>query len=213
MSSYQYELKNVYLGYEFEPSSSTLFYFPLKDDLLDKVWSTTIPISWTKQTIWYSFNTVWASTPNPSFWNSNFWFVSVRVKWLWNSSSSLIQQTINTAKWDTQYNFNHTNNVYLKYFACHDSWWTWHAFGTQQNVSHNVWHHFAYWYNWSGSVAYIDWQLIWTYAQTPYASSAWTFWNSMNVVYSEIIWETIARSEDKILSYYNATKSLYWITN
>ena len=34
------------------PWSNTVMYYPFKDDQLDKVWSSSIPITWTKEDLW-----------------------------------------------------------------------------------------------------------------------------------------------------------------
>lgn len=214
MSSYQYELKNVYLGYEFEPSSSTVMYYPFKDDQLDKVWGSSIWTTWTKQDLGYTFNSTSSMTiTNPK---TTCRFLSMWIKF--NSSLSWNNQTATTYIWWMCYNFNHNSATWLQKFQYHSSASSgddrWPRSNTVATTTW-TWYHMAYWTDGSKVYAYLNGQKVWEANITPWLATetSMMIWWNLNITLSELICESSVRDADKVLNYYNQTKSLYWITN
>ena len=229
MSSYQYELKNVYLGYEFEPSSSTIAYWPLNSETLytdqsgnwknlTNVWTTI----WTYQWVSCAYNNwdknkyAWLNSPlttsNNSF-TASLWFYS-----LWDSANwqSLIQWWY----WQTTQAFNMALNKNVM------SVWWW-SNDTSLNVTKiNQWVHYIITYNWTTIKAYVNSELVLTvnlnytiptsaktslmcnYVRTDWATSDPLNWYLSNVIVENKVWTV-----EEVSKYYNQNKSLYWITN
>ena len=209
-------LKNIYIGeYGWEPWSNTKFYYPLTDDQLDKVWSTSIPITWTKQTIWYTFNFTWeyaTALNNSNIW---VWFISLWSKFNnYNTFSGghYYSQWVSTNYAEIVYNYAHEGATASRTFQWRTGNTDW-VLSSQQDSPTWSWFHMAYWFDWSKLYWYINWVKV--REVTPgstYTNSSISFGRLMNITYSEVIWESVVRTADEIQFYYNMTKKNYWIS-
>jgi len=207
---------NVYIwtDYEWQPWANTKFYYPLTDDQLDKVWWTSIPITWTKETLWYTFNFTWSDATALNNSNLGVRFISYWANFHYSNSTgaSIFSQAVATNYAEVMYQFNHnTPTSAARTFQRRTGSASWSQ-SAQQNTSANTWYHLAYWFDWTKLYWYINWVKVWE--QTPsstYDDTSVLFGRLMNITYSEVIWESVVRTADKVLSYYNQTKSNYWI--
>ena len=199
--------------FNWKPWTNTVMYFPFETDQVDKVWIASIPLSWTKQTLWYRFSS-WSSMIAFSNVSTELRFISFRMQFNSYSWAWWIQ-TPHTYYWDINYSFVHNDNNYLKKFwiLYWRSWTTnqWSPFWTTYNWSYNTRIYFAFWRDWTTAKAYINWQLNWSITKTALPPLSWTAFISANMTwtYSKLIWEKTPRSESDIIKYYNKTKSLY----
>jgi len=188
------------------PWSNTLAYFPFKDDQLDKVWSSSISITWTKQTLWYNFSSSWeilVQTP-PSTCSFASWWVK------YNSAQTTVAQFWWTYIWWIKYNFTHSTANYNKRFEI----WLWgqsYNVSSEQNTTTWQRYHIAMWYDWTYAYWYINWQQVWKLSS--WHSENWTIrlWYWINMDVSEYILESQARTAQEVTDYYNQTKSNYWL--
>lgn len=179
-------------------------YYPFTSNTTDQVWSTSLSLSWTKQTLWYRFSWNWTIS-NVS---SSQIFVSVWVKF--NSTSSIYCQFLDATK-DFFYNFQHWQSAYHKYFEWHNTSNTTKTLWPV-NTTTWVWYHFAYWWGNQTMIAYVNWNLVWSVANgNPNLSTTRKFVDYLNITVSELIWESRVWSADEVSAYYNSTKSKYWL--
>lgn len=213
---FEHSLKNAYIGEVWKPWANTLLYIPMQTDLLDKVGTYTVTnTSVTLTTLsgvkcWYFNGSARLDTTVPAFANKNhtisIWYkdnwsanstpiISSNTSWYADgecfrySSSSDLQyvvfsssSTIATSTWLTKTNWN--NIVF--------SWWNIYVNGVLKTTSSGTyvtWHNFTVWWHALGGsgLKYITWYM------------------------SEVIIENDVWSADKVLDYYNLTKSNYWL--
>ncbi len=198
--------KQVYPAW-WQPWAYTVAYFPFKDDQLDKVGSATLSLSWTKQTLWYLFNTT--SSNNPIYnLNTNTPFVSFYAKF-GSAKSSAWNQTVRFYKWWFTYWYYNPTSSFSKHFYYNTgsrvTWW-------EIQTSSWQWYHFAYWYTGTNLVAYVNWNQI---MNTPASlSNQWNYiylCDNIEITYSELIFESTVWSAQEVSDYYNNTKSNYWL--
>ena len=223
MSSYQYELKNVYLGYEFEPSSSTIAYFPFKEDASDKAGSRTLTLSncsvsgWvmniTSQASYMSLSsTIWGSQITGSVWyyywalSTWWWWNTLFAKNWWTYHHVLLPAT--TSDWKTIWNIWFYNSGF---------------YPSNKVLELSKWYHILFTKSWTNQKIYVNGVLVldsnssfdnnsqplWMISS--YNTWSWNQWAQWKM--SEVFFESRVWTADEVLKYYNATKSLYWITN
>ena len=209
MTLIQKEPKYIVTGYEWLPGENTIAYFPFKDDNLDHSWNSTIlSTSWTKQTIWYLFNT------NTSFSYSG----DVKFFCCWTKLNSATWTT-----WAAGTFYDPTSMWWYLYqwiSWTHPEIWTfytsWYAKASVQITDVNNWHLLWVWYDWTNTIYCID--------NTYWILRAWAwynFWNSFalywqngntiaNIVYSNFIAESKCWNAEEVAKYYDLTKWNYW---
>jgi len=199
-----WEEKYIYWGWG--PWANTIAYYPFKEDQLDKVWSSSIGITWTKETLWYTFSSTWSIDINTP--PSSCRFISVWIKW--NSNQWQYVQTPCTYIWNILYNYyNNNGSTYNKRFQ-HSVWSS--SWSTRWSWSPNTWewHHLAMWFDGTKCFAYVDGTLVWSYNTTSVYTPWWMRLGYMiNETVSEFICESVCWTTDEILAYYNNTKSKY----
>jgi len=217
----QKEVKNIYIGeYGWKPWSNTLFYASLN-------WNTNS--EWTLNP---TFNTSsWVTYP--TIWNIQYAYVNNgKMVWdIWTPPTNTItfQAWVNwisewvVAVWATNWGVSDSTWIEL-YFS-----WTQRAvytldngtwYGTASNSSANTWYLVSWVKNWTTLSLYKNWALIWSVA------CASSFYQKTNIIIannsvkpvsntsmrvSNIILEDKAWSAHEVLSYYNQTKSNYWL--
>ena len=201
------------------PSANTLARFPFKDDANDHSWNWVTLVNTqyiSKQSLWYKWQfSQWATWNSYSlhFNNSNAKYIWMWYKVLnstWNSNICWLQKYgavwYNTSHWNTNLN----NKIVL---FTNTSWSIW---ASADWMSFNVWHHIAIWYDWSKVVLSKDWVLSTLYNWTWYnfwveVWIAWS-WNNSNfqVLFSDVICESVSWTQAQITEYWNKTKSIYW---
>jgi hypothetical protein len=215
-----YKIKHIYQGENlvrpsgWTPWSNTVMYYPFKDDQLDKVGNSSISLAWTKETIWYTFN----STSNISISNmSTLWrFLSMWIKL--NSYTWDYSQTPSTYIGVVLYNYRNINHNYpfnhaFQYTSNNTSnVWVHRPRSSVIDISSNVWHHLAYGTDWTKIYAYVDWNIV-RNENLPYPlwSNWWTLGMAINETISEFICESVCWTAQEVSDYYNQTKSKYWL--
>ena len=202
--------KQVRPDNRWQPWANTIAYYPFETDTLDAYWITTLSISWTQESIWYSFT----SSSNPSISSSlSGRFISIWIKFVSRSGSYCEWPKV----WygGITYNFYHSSSGFSQRFQ-YDSGETGWVASSMQTINADEWKYLAYWYDSQAQkvVAYINWYKVWD-LPSAWASSGsqWTCrlfrWGT--VVLSKLIIENQARAESDIIRYYNQTKSNYWL--
>ena len=213
-------LKNDYIGERqpFIPSSDTLYYFPLQWDVLDKSgnWRT-LSQSWTQQTLGREFVLQWDSsvTLDTTLTNTKTTLAWVYIKnygWYWQQFilntiywSLLLNNKTNTTRWPVFYYYSWEYNVEYKVNATiNKNQWSLVALTLDTNK-------YLRWYiNWT---QYNIWT-VYNYEQNRLAVTAnWVSYtdSSLDVIFSNVIWEAKTRSKSELDDYYNNTKSNYWL--
>lgn len=201
--------KQVYPAW-WKPNANTVLYYPFKEDKLDKVWSSSIGATWTKETLWYTFSSSWVmDITNPS---TECRFISVWIKY--NSGNWQYVQWPYTYIWYVVYNFSHTNSVWNKRFQYSSSATSWNARRPNSdtvNITSWTWYHMAYWTDGTKVYAYVNGVKVWETTITPWLAtpSGMSIGNAINETLSEFIWENRVWTAEEVLNYYNTTKSNY----
>ena len=194
-----------------QPWANTIAYFPFTDDDLDKVWTSVIQTSWTKQAIGYNYDrdnrNMITNVTSARF--VNYWVKFGSVKspswWLYQN------QAVDIGYWDLVYNYHHTSNEYnqtISYQSWADSWWHSNTIPTTSWV----WYNFAYGYDGTKIVGYLNWVQVADITTTLYNTTNWSIWVLIDETLSNLIYETTPRTAEEIQNYYNQTKSLYGIS-
>ena len=207
---------SITTSFEWKPDANTVMHFPFKNDILDKVWNATIPISWTKQSVWYQFS----SSGQVDFTNSptNCRFISVWLKYI--SSQWDYNQITSTFIWEVLYNFNHKSTDFYHRFQYHSNAsssspsTTVYPTSSQQNTNSNQWYHMAYWTDWTKVYAYLNSVKVreTTIVNWLHTNTSMKLFQQMNIVFWELIWEKAMRSQTDITNYFNKTKWKYWLS-
>jgi hypothetical protein len=201
------ELKNAYIGEYRVPWENTVMYFPFIEDQIDKIWSATINVTWTKDSvIWYTFDKQWELLVNNP--PTTCRFVSVWVRY--NQSHWTYVQSPSTYIGQVLYNFSHWASWWSKKFQI-QTWINSYSLSTEQNTTTWVWYHLAMWYDWSKVVAYLNWSKVWEATVSAYTSGTMRIWADINETVSEYIWESVCWTAEQVAWYYNLTKSNYWL--
>lgn len=196
-----------------QPWANTIAYFPFIDDVLDHSGNwVVLSWSWTKSTIWYTFNTsVWFTNNSIKFISTWLYVNSIWSGW-WNTYDVLPASCMGYAWWNI-YHVTPTLNDQIVVFvdSSYSVWWT------IQWPSKQAWHHLCVGYDWTKTIVAIDWNV-----QTLYNWAPYNFGNSFYINHSRTTWdsttfsETIIESEcwtaQEIADYYDQTKSIYWIS-
>ena len=191
-----------------QPWANTIAYYPFETDTLDAYWTTTISISWTQESIWYSFT----SSSNPSISSSSAGrFISIWIKFVSRNGSYCEWPKV----WygGITYNFYHTSADFSQRFQYNASGIGWVA-SSMRTINAGEWKHLAYWYDSQGHkvVAYINWNKVWEYnSEWPAQTLTCNLMRWWTVVLSQLILENQVRAESDIIRYYNQTKSNYWL--
>jgi hypothetical protein len=206
-----YKIKRILVGTQqvypagWKPWANTVMYFPFKEDQTDKIWSATINVTWTKDSvIWYTFDKQWDLLVNNR--PTTCRFVSVWVRY--NQSHWAYVQAPWTYIGQILYNFSHWESSYVKKFQIQTARSNW-TLSTEQNTTTWVWYHLAMWYDWSKVVAYLNWSKVWETTVSAYTSWTMRFWCDINETVSEYIWESVCWTAQEVSDYYNQTKSNY----
>ena len=187
-----------------EPWANTLAYFPLTDNENDVLGNYTLPISWTKQDIGYRYIsngyntriTVSNTQRFVSFWTKINWYTA---NWA---------QTLYATNWWPYYIYydNYSWNKNFK-ISANNRWYTIANASTEQWI----WYHFAYWWNWTTAFCYLNGELVWS---KDVSCDIWTnplFLVRIDLVYSDLIFESAVRTAEQVAEYYNGTKWKYWL--
>ena len=192
-----------------KPWANTVAYFPLTDDNLDHYGSSALSTAWTKQTIWYQFNSSTTISNASAIKFISYWFKIV------SKSGAGSQTWYIESLWETAYTLAHDSNHQRMVWAISffkDTSWNTYSYVTVW-IDVGSWHHIAYWYDGSKIVWYYDGVAynVWTW-RYPYGNSVslLRIWNwSATVVFSDVIGETIAWTTEEDQKYYNQTKYKY----
>ncbi len=209
------ELKNAYIWWVREPWSNTVLYYPFNSDQTDHVWSSSLDTTGTQQTLGYSFspsNRAYVTNPPTTCRFINIW-----IKWV--SSSWNYVQWPSTYIGEVLYDFAHAKDNWNQKFQ-YKNWLNesiyWDAVRPSSNVVATTtwpWYNMAYWTDGSKVVAYLNGSKVW---ETAVNNGLWTvttmtlcrYWT---FILSEFIGESAIWSDAEVLSYYNNTKSNYWL--
>lgn len=217
-----YKVKRILVGTQqvrpvWKPWSNTIAYFPFENDQLDHSWNwLTINNTLNKETIGYSLTQAMSNT---AVINSTF----VKFLWCWYIVNSISNTSLplgilwpvnlgSSIYYAWSKNSSQRNKI-LTY-----QWSNWTVVWNTEWMSYNNWHYLAFsFYNW---VLYVcrDWVVSVQYNGTPYQYSDNNFvlmqkwsWINFKVTYSNLIAESEWWSSENMTSYYNQTKSNYWL--
>ena len=193
------------------PWENTLAYFPMQWDNLDKVWTFTLDVSWTQQTIWRKFTSQTSLNTTPTWIKTMSWWVKIASAT--PSGWSSWQCWILASYWNYLCYFNSSSDVKAKSIYCYANNTNYYK---NVNIIDNSWHHIAITNNWSTIVWYVDGvsYALWN-PSLPWLSKLLVFcswWNTIDVTLSEVILENKQWTQSEVSNYYNTTKSKYWIS-
>lgn len=216
---FEHELKNAYIGEvgNWDILSSTICYYPFKNNNTDLTWNTTLNKSGTKQTIGYEFS---SSTSNDWVYTENYsnmsTFLSARLYiksptvWATSSAPWWIGYL---AKGKMRYNCIHQATPDCIQFSYNSSTWK----NTRVYGVNNQWFHLAFWFNWTEAYFYKNWvkTVIQSTTSPTIASQTavyllWADSWGYDIIASDFLVDSVDR-ESEIVNYYNATKSKYWL--
>lgn len=224
VADYYNQTKDIYW---WQPWANTYIYYPLTSDLVDVMWNwDTWTMHWTctfNSTTWITFNwanwyvtwlsnwIAWRDTFTQCFWAKYDWSIDNYWLLIWNSSNYNTNSTfvLELWWWTSSIKFYHFiwNNDVLYTNQSN------YAFNTDRHLRCMVANNWSY-------TAYLDWQLYanwyrtWTLNNKPIMNLWWSsYYTSSREAKGKIkdyIVETVARTAQEILDYYNKTKSNYW---
>lgn len=197
------------------PTSSTIAYFPFKDDQLDKSGNGySINTTGTKQTIGYQFSwSVWIT----SWWGLPY-MISVRAKMV--SFGSWITDCATMIRiWKAfRYIRYHNNSNSARKFQLYNSSTSSNMFSSQQSTSTWNRYHLLFWISGGTSWTYACWingSKVWSWnVNTETGSWNWVVYlmnNNSTWIFSDLILENRLWDDAEVLAYYNSTKSNYWL--
>ena len=203
----------IYSDKSFYPDENTVLYYPFKDDQLDKVWSSSIAVTGSKQTLGYTFSSNSAMLINNP--PTNCRFISTWIRY--NSSWWNYTQTPYPYIWQVCYNFYHTSSTWNQKFQYASSATSGDARRPSSGVistSSGRRYHMAYWTEWTKVYAYLNGVKVWETTVSPglVTPSAMAIWNMINETLSDLIWKSVVPTQQEITAYFNRTKSLYWVS-
>lgn len=216
-------LKNAYIGeYGWKPWSNTLFYSNWDNGTVTaKVW--TITNYW-----WIIAKQSWTNVLYISWTNvTRIDIPTLYDKWTWNYHYNVWLKVgtsnftaINYNNWYSQIAITQGTSWTIHAWVVEANlWWgSWYSFNSTIWVFHNVAINYLWW--WTCDV-YIDWVFKWTSTntQTGYGNTwSWQWFGVDSSKYSTWNWyvwanivEDKVRTADEISTYYNQTKSNYWL--
>ena len=212
------ELKNAYIGEwtPYTPTSSTIAYYPFISDQTDQTWNTSIPATWSKQTIWYRFtsgsSTLWITIPSNKQTSRFYscWTKCITLpSWRYDYLSSMI------------INYGTMRFVYKGYDGNNQKqFWYWKdssntIYSSTQSIDLTNRFHIAYGCDSSNNyMGWINWNLVFSWQASPqrFLSTIDMFqWSNATIDYSDFILENRLWSVTETTNYYNNTKSNYWL--
>lgn len=212
-------LKEAYIGkpFPYTPTSNTLAYFPLINDIQDKVWSATITagVTPTKATVWFTFTS--SSTGNYTVVNNaNFWSIWLKANSL---NATYIWWPCARDGYVGYYLKHDESNLNKRFYIFYNSSLS-RVSSNQTSIWTWAWHHICYWVNnWTWTF-YVDGSQFYTQSsRQPYTTS--NPWKLSMVgaadgtdtfELSDLIIESTVWTSTQVSNYYNATKSNYGIS-
>ena len=199
----------------FTPWANTVAYFPFESDQLDVTWTATINVTGTKETIGYRFdlanNGTTTNLTTARF--VNFWvkFGNKKV----SIGSNYVNQSV--ALWDGEITYNYNYEISgsetefhktISYQSWADSW----GHSNTIPTTSGVWYNFAYGYDGTKIIAYLNWSKVAEITTSIYNSNNRKIWNYIDETLSNLIYETTPRTDQEVADYYDQTKSIYWIS-
>lgn len=208
---FEHELKNAYIGkkpyYDYTPTSSTIAYYPFKEDINDHSWNGN-NLSIASGTVSYSDNKITISNglqKTTGILNGVSWAFTISFWTVWNGNAiydadSWWPQWYNAPRWG-------------------DYWWnaiinnSWRRAGNTTSAgTASDFVLMTIVYNWSQFLAYLNGtqtgtvtsctgNIKWT--ATKFVIEWWTRW--------QVIIERWAWSASEVLDYYNNSKWNYWL--
>ena len=212
------ELKNAYIGEYWSPNANTIAYFPLENDVLDKMGNLTLTYkSLTKASIGYLV-TGWAKV---STWQAVYYM------WGWCNVLTAPDAHVNICSEDNPemwFYYKHSKAIFnSKVYVVYGSDFENNNYTQAVSVGTNAWHHYAISYENSKTSIYIDWvkklEYNWVgynFWNMAYLFSSWNAgqnpndWTSTAYI-SDYILESVWWTAQEVASYYNKTKSAYWL--
>ena len=208
---------------KWKPWANTYIYYPLTSDLVDVMWNwNTGTMTWTCtfdsstgiHITWRSWNYVTGMSNGINNRNLFTWNVWAKKEdnnsWsylLWYSTNLVSTQCLNLSQRDSTL---YMDVAFSWYWAA--LWWTM-AFDTN-------WHNRCIVVSSNTEKVYLDWVLIatnscWTTNNVSELQLWWwgTYWSgrSANWYIKDYIVETVARTAQEVVNYYNQTKANYWL--
>lgn len=201
----------------FTPWVNTVFYFPFEEDADDYSgnWQV-LTTPWVQQAIGRQFT--WKVTMNKAtYWIFASFWVKVDQWWSW-WSSVFNQVCLWQIRWSMNYQIKYTgdsssdNKIF--YWYTRDTWFT------RINVGAELWQwtHIVLCPSTTQWFCYINWEKHTMASEAPYnyqdssvnfldfnTTTPWT------VTLSDVIVENRTWSDEEILTYFNETKSKYWV--
>ena len=193
------------------PWSNTIAYYPFTSNQTDQTWNTSIPATWSKQTIWYRFTLSGQSYIQLSWLPRAPYFISY-----WMKINSFGNQWSINSIWNTIF--------WIQYYRSHynGTWWNKVVIRWSSDILVNwpsdtsQWNHLCYWWDWTNYIIWINGTITtrtgWPASHTPVVNLLDVYTWQWNVDFSDLIIEDSGWIWDssKIQTYYNATKSKYW---
>jgi len=222
----QFEVKNIYIGeYGWKPWENTLAYYEFNNNLNDSSgngrnlslysWSVTY---WTTEwwaKYWY-FNT--------NTWTNNITYSSLNYATDKYTLAYWIQPKQKFSSWVYKVSVEMTSTSHTDIFIrTYNTIWFNEATSYEYNASANTWYLVVAVRDWITTKDYINWILVntWTPEKTSWTKDIYFRLNnaenqnnttySNNQYFSEFIIENRAWTAEQALSYYNQTKSNYWL--
>ena len=199
--------KSITPDYWRKPWVHTVAYFPFETDATDHSWNwITLSNSWSKQTLWYKFQS--ASTFSRNLNTARFaslWCKVISWWWSWTWQVALIMY------WWMCYNLMHWQSDFRNtiQFWNWSSWrksWTWMSTNQRYNL--------AWSYDWSKAVMRVNaTKTVLVNSSSYYSQSnadALISWSWYNIDLSKVIFEDAVPSDEDIIKYFNKTKREYW---
>lgn len=210
---FQHEVKNIYIGEVtwWKPWSNTLAYFPLAEDWLDVMWNYTLSNTWTAQTIGRYFsdssnlNTSISGVKTVSVWckviskspSSTYGQMSI-LNWFYAGWFSFLIQSYNNSGCPQFYAYY--NNVEYKAWNNLVNDWEWNL------ITIVFWDKVIWYVNWNSYTIYNG-----TLSNIGTAALVLKNNSICDLVLSNFIIESKARTAQEVSDYYNQTKANYWL--
>lgn len=196
-------------------NENTIAYFPFKNDIEDLSENDLWYLIWTED---YTVDTYWIrfwSTAWNVFQYNNAW---IKFASIWYKIDGPISTTENSENllyyqhfWEISYNMYHVQSQYNNKIA----YWKWANWTNPEIIdwASDWWHHLA----WGVDSESNDFLIVLDGEVNRFTSQWYNFWNNFKLfrslstatIVSDFILENQWWSEDKILEYYNATKTRY----
>jgi len=217
-----------------KPNANTVAYYPLNSNTtVNDMSGNNMNLTNYSATFWIY---QWVNSVN-IVWDSKciLWYISSIPQWanartfnFWTYNSN---GSATSSSWVEAYFFTGTENTnQMILFMCSEDWanynrvsqywaWSWTNFWTPKRQQ---WVNMCLVYDWTKFICYENWikKGKWTYT----INTSWTkfslwvkrngsvsWWNKFSWYFSNFIIENKTWTDEEILSYYNQTKSNYWL--